>query len=156
MLIQTGNKADDPEDIVDDDEIKDSSSSHSHSSEHEGSIFGLLSDYIFSNAVREQIQPGTSKCAVFMTADEVKDENALDHDDLEQCFETTEKIGDDHINAVNMDDEEEMTDTNHERNDDDSDKDEDKQAGPSRPRRIMLSSDEEDNIDTAPAAPKSR
>ncbi|VDM94179.1 unnamed protein product, partial [Onchocerca ochengi] len=124
--IQTDNEADDPEDIVDDDGIKDSSSSHSHSSSHE---------------IVEEVKDESA-----LDHDE----------DLEQYFGTKEKINDDHINPVNVDIEKEMTDTNYERNDDDSDKDEDKQTGSSRPRRIMLSSDEEDNIDIAPAAPKSR
>ncbi|KAM3729171.1 IWS1-like protein [Dirofilaria immitis] len=129
MIAQTSDGTDGAEYVINndgDDDEKDSSSSHSHSSVHE-------------------------------TTGGMKEENVLDHDEnLEQHFETKEKVDDDHINPENMDNEKEKADTSHEKSDDDSDDDEDKQAGPSRPRRIMLSSDEEDNMDTPPVASKSR
>ncbi|KAL3989663.1 TFIIS helical bundle-like domain family protein [Acanthocheilonema viteae] len=136
-IAQTTDDVDDSKGVVESDGEKDSSS-HSQFSSHE-------------------------------TEREMKEEDAVDHDrDLEQCSETKEKIDDDYTNpanendetertnSVHEDDEMEKTDTNHETNDNDSDGDEGKQAGPSKSRRIMLSSDEEDNIDTAPAGAKSR
>ncbi|CAG9530001.1 unnamed protein product [Cercopithifilaria johnstoni] len=126
LVAQTNSDVEDSKGVVEDDDEKDSFSSHSQFSSHE-------------------------------TEEKVKEEDALDHDkDIEQCSETKEEINDDNINSTNEDDETEKADTNHETNDNDSDGDGDKQAGPSKPRRIMLSSDEEDNMDTAPAAAKSR
>ncbi|VDM10495.1 unnamed protein product [Wuchereria bancrofti] len=88
------------------------------------------------------------------TEGELKEENVVNQDEnLEQHSETKEKIDQDQINMGN---ETEKVDTNHERDDNDSDGDEDKQAGPSKPRRIMLSSDEEDNVNAAPTAGNSR
>uniref|UniRef100_A0A0R3S6F4 TFIIS N-terminal domain-containing protein n=1 Tax=Elaeophora elaphi TaxID=1147741 RepID=A0A0R3S6F4_9BILA len=130
-VAQTSSDVDDPKDVVDDDGEKDSSSSRSQLSSHE-------------------------------TEGEMKEEGTVNHDgDSEQYSEMKEKIDDDHANPTNEYNESEKAVINHETNDNDSDGDEgekivDKQAGPSKPRRIMLSSDEEDNIDIAPMTAKSR
>ncbi|VDK88447.1 unnamed protein product [Litomosoides sigmodontis] len=120
-IDQANSDADNSKDIIEHDDEKDSSSSHSQISSHE------------SNGA-------------------MKEEDSFDRDgDLGQYSETKEKIEDDHTNPIAKDDETEKTDKKNEANDSSSD-DEDKRAGPSKPRRIMLSSDEEDNIDAAPTA----
>ncbi|VDO10863.1 unnamed protein product [Brugia timori] len=122
-VAETSSDVDDSKNVVEDDDEKDNSSSHSHFSSRE-------------------------------TEGELKEEGVVNQDEnLEQHSETKEKID---YDQINMGDEMEKVDTNHERVDNDSDGDEDKHDGSSKPRRIMLSSDEEDNIDAAPAAEKSR
>ncbi|VIO88467.1 Uncharacterized protein BM_BM3332 [Brugia malayi] len=132
-VAETSSDVDDSKNVVEDDDEKDNSSSHSH----------------FSS--REFVFP--VKCLT-PTEGELKEEGVVNQDEnLEQHSETKEKID---YDQINMGDEMEKVDTNHERVDNDSDGDEDKHDGSSKPRRIMLSSDEEDNIDAAPAAEKSR
>uniref|UniRef100_A0A1I8ES19 TFIIS N-terminal domain-containing protein n=1 Tax=Wuchereria bancrofti TaxID=6293 RepID=A0A1I8ES19_WUCBA len=75
------------------------------------------------------------------TEGEVKEENVVNQDEnLEQNSETKERIDHDRINMNNETEKGKNV--------------ADKQAGPSKPRRNMLSSNEEDNIDATPAAGK--
>uniref|UniRef100_A0AAF5Q4B6 TFIIS N-terminal domain-containing protein n=1 Tax=Wuchereria bancrofti TaxID=6293 RepID=A0AAF5Q4B6_WUCBA len=110
----------------------------------------VQSDYVGFNVVEDDGEKDNSSSRshfslrefifpVCETEGEVKEENVVNQDEnLEQNSETKERIDHDRINMNNETEKGKNV--------------ADKQAGPSKPRRNMLSSNEEDNIDATPAA----